>query len=504
MARRIVNIINFVRGCEPRDPELDLFGTTVKEAELCDRYNWPCTFLLQYDAMIREDFSSFFQKKAKDPRYEIGFWLEVVRPLAEKVGIAWRGNPDWQWDWHTDPDMSFAYTPKERERIIDEAFAKFRELFGFYPRSVGSWMMDTYSCLYMQKRYDVRAFCICREQFAIDAYTLWGGYYNGPYYASDKNLLSPAQKKKNRIEAPVFRMLGPDPLYNYSDAAFLELGGERGCPTIEPVWRGGFDPDSIDSFFEIYFKNPVLSNSYIQLGQENSFGWADISKGLPLQFEKLKAYMEKEPEADIRIMTLVQAAELFRKEFPDTPPSALCALRDWRGNDRQSFWHDCRRYRANLVKNGKKVYFRDIRVFDDGYPNPYLDTACRERETTFDCLPVVDGHVWRDGEHPVPGLYLSDAEEKLTAYEADGKTLVLEAKGLSVRFEETRIVIRTDGTASLEKRDDVDPVSADGQKLLYSHNGYSYAVKANSVPAKDASGRILLRPEDGEIVLSFD
>ena len=53
---RIVNIINFVRLLEPRDPvnfsEDVLFKTVEKQAaDLCEK-QLPATFLLQYDALI--------------------------------------------------------------------------------------------------------------------------------------------------------------------------------------------------------------------------------------------------------------------------------------------------------------------------------------------------------------------------------------------------------------------------------------------------------------------
>jgi hypothetical protein len=35
-------------------------------------------------------------------KHEIGAWLEVVRPLVEKAGLAWRGRPGFDWDWHAD------------------------------------------------------------------------------------------------------------------------------------------------------------------------------------------------------------------------------------------------------------------------------------------------------------------------------------------------------------------------------------------------------------------
>ena len=39
MSKAIINIINFARGCEPRDPNVDLVGTLREELELVKKYN---------------------------------------------------------------------------------------------------------------------------------------------------------------------------------------------------------------------------------------------------------------------------------------------------------------------------------------------------------------------------------------------------------------------------------------------------------------------------------
>ncbi len=47
MKRKIVNIINFIRGVEPRDPELDLLEPVVNQIRLLKEYGLSGTFLIQ-------------------------------------------------------------------------------------------------------------------------------------------------------------------------------------------------------------------------------------------------------------------------------------------------------------------------------------------------------------------------------------------------------------------------------------------------------------------------
>ena len=162
MKKRVMNLVNFVRGCEPRQPWQDLYTPVAEELRIDKSYGFPHTFLLQYDALLRRDFQELFLKE-RDENLELGLWFEMGRPLTEAVGIEWRGRPGYDWDWFVDPGFLVSYTPKQREALIDEAFRLFKEIFGCYPQVAGSWLLDSYSMAYMSETYDMKAFCMCRE-----------------------------------------------------------------------------------------------------------------------------------------------------------------------------------------------------------------------------------------------------------------------------------------------------------------------------------------------------
>ena len=85
---KVVNIINFVRGVEPRG-ECDLYTPVVEEIKLIKKYGFENTFLLQYDAMMREDLVELLRQE-KDEHMEVGVWIEMARCLVERAGISWR------------------------------------------------------------------------------------------------------------------------------------------------------------------------------------------------------------------------------------------------------------------------------------------------------------------------------------------------------------------------------------------------------------------------------
>src|ERR1700749_3098094 len=63
-APKIVNIVNFIRLLEPRDPAITedvLYQTVVKQVEIMRKYKLGGTFLLQYDALM----DSRYQKLLK-------------------------------------------------------------------------------------------------------------------------------------------------------------------------------------------------------------------------------------------------------------------------------------------------------------------------------------------------------------------------------------------------------------------------------------------------------
>ena len=484
--------MNFVRGCEPRDPQMDLLLPVQKELELCQEYGYENTFLLQYDAMEREDIMRYLKENSDDTT-EFGIWIEMARSLVERVGIEWRGREGYDWDWYVNPGFLSAYTQQQRRDIIDEIMRKFYEHFGYYPKSVGSWMLDAYAMDYMSEKYGVLAFCICREQYGIDAYSYVGGYYNQGYYPSKYNQICPAQTTENQINTPVFRLLGPDPVYNYG----LDMyEGQKGwCPTIEPVSDNGSDDKVIDWFYHNYFDNESLAFSYMQLGQENPFGWELIKKGLPKQLEKLKNYVDS---GKCKVMKMCDTGKWFKENFKMTPATALISDSDPQGKDfDNSIWYNCINYRANLVSEGNKLYFRDIYKFCETYREEYYDKPCEKWSAYYDNLPVMDGFLWRRDDTNRAGIYFDDAFKSLKTYKSDDRLVTdIEFVNSTVKviFSENSIEIYTDKALNIMKNDDII-ITYENECLCYTHNGCDY-----NIGLKGKYFQNVIEPVNGEII----
>lgn len=390
---RIVNIINFIRYCEPRNEEVTvqvLYETTASQAKDMRAKDLVGTYLLQYDALIYPPYQELM-KEEMARGCEIGAWWEITQPHVEAAGYTWKGR--YPWDWYANAGFSVGYTAAEKEKLVDTYMEKFKEIFGIYPESVGSWFIDAATLAYMRDKYGIVASCNCKDQYGTDGYTMWGGYWNGAYYPSRENAYMPAQTAAGAIDLPVFRMLGSDPIYQYDagvDGVFQDV------VTLEPVYKkGGGDPDWIDWFFRMFTDKRHLGFNYVQVGQENSMVWKDMEKGFVTQTDRL---VKLRAEGKVRIETLAESGRWFSETYPVTPPTSVVTTEDNQGGNLKTFWFNTRFYRANLLWDEPGLKFRDLHVFDEKLRSEYLDHPTTTPIFHYETLPLMDGNLWSTSE----------------------------------------------------------------------------------------------------------
>ncbi|WP_321290567.1 hypothetical protein [uncultured Sunxiuqinia sp.] len=451
---KIVNIINFIRLLEPRSKKITedvLYQTVVKQLEMMQEYNLRGTFLLQYDALLDSSYQSLL-KSLPDSLYEIGGWFEIPQPLVENAGIKWRGR--YPWDWHADVGFSTGYSPEEREKLVDVYMEDFKEIFGYFPKSMGCWFIDAHSLKYMYDKYGIVASCNCKDQIGTDGYTMWGGYWNQGYYASVKNAYMPAQNYENQISVPIFRMLGSDPIHQYDNG----LGtSHQGVVSLEPVYGdAGGDSTWVNWFFKHFVEGECLEYNYVQVGQENSFTWNNMKKGFEIQIPLLAQLRD---EKKIKVETLSESGEWFSKKYKITPATSVTALNDLSGSNQKTVWFNSRFYRSNLLWDNGTLRFRDIHIFDEDMASSYLTERAISNQCIYFTLPFVDGYCWSSAE-TTAGLWFKAEKnrqeillngEKLTATEAEDGTLIVvwklddELGTFSIHFDENSMRIDFEG-----------------------------------------------------------
>lgn len=410
---RIVNIINFIRLLEPRDVAVTedvLYQTVVKQIELMNKNKLGGTFLLQYDALLDSRYQKLL-KSLPDSSFEIGGWWEIPQPLVENAGLKWRGR--YPWDWHADVGFATGYSPEEREKLVDVYMKDFKRIFGYYPKSVGSWFIDAHTLNYMHEKYGLVASCICRDQIGTDGYTLWGGYWNQAYYPSKINSYMPAQNESNQVSVPVFRMLGSDPVPQYSNTQKIKRQGNF---TLEPAYSyTGADSTWVNFYFKMFTEGECMEFNYVQVGQENSFTWAGMSKGLELQ---LPLVAKLRDEGKLQVETLAKTGHWFHDRYQTTPATSVTVKEDLPGSDIKTVWFDSRFFRTNLLWEKGTLRFTDVHLFDENFPNDYETKKGTSNQCFFYTLPFIDGYTKTADK--IAGLQLKAM--------VDGKKIVLEGK----------------------------------------------------------------------------
>lgn len=492
-APRIINIINFIRQTDYRIENSDslLYQTVEEQLKLINRYNLPATFLLQYDALIKPEYQQLL-KSQLNQQSEIGGWFEITQPQVEDAGLEWRGEHSWV--SHANIAFSTGYTKDEREKLVDVYMEKFKEIFGEYPKSMGSWYIDAHTLNYMYEKYGIIASCNCKDQIGTDGYTLWGGYWNQAYYPSKLNGYMPAQSQEQQIPVPVFRMLGSDPIYQYDDG----LGNDRqGVISLEPVYtQAGKNRAWVHYFFNAIVDQPCLAFNYAQAGQENSFTWDAMKDGLEMQIPIIDSLQRTQK---VQVLTLAETGKWFKEKFSTTPATAVTVLNDIRNENNKTVWFNSRYYRMNLLWKNQDFSFRDIHLFDERFKSQYVDKPGESSQFFFYTLPMVDGYMWSTPEDRA-GIQIvqhsASGEKKVvrlnppTITEPDTKTLVVtctdvENHSFKMTFTESDFEITCD-TNDKDFRWSLDLHTAsselpfkeiEGQNIMAEFQGFKYVIR---------------------------
>lgn len=518
---RAINIMNFIRAEEPREP-MDLIEPVRQQMAQIKAHNFPATWLLQYDALVEGPFVEFLKSEMPHD-HEVGIWFEMNRKICDDAGIAWRGNPDWEWDYHVPVAYPIGYTPDERRKLADTAAATFKRVFGRSVKSVASWNLDAISVAHFSDHYGIDAFGNCRDQLATDGFTIWGAPIAG-YYPNRLNAWSPALDSKNQISTPMFRLLGQDPVYYYDN--------QLSAPdTMEPVWPTGQSETFVNHFLDMIAQAPTQSLAYAQLGQENSFGWAQMSKAYPMQMDKLSQVRK---EGKLVVETMGETGRRFKRSFKSTPTQAQVMLQDPFGHTdppERTVWYQSKFLRANLHFRGTEFYLRDLHVYNDKFPQPYLTEPVRQHGIEQRLLATLDGYHWSDdniragksGRRAMGRFILVDKDGQETSLVMDGLPTVTE-KGAEMRtdiplagggsvaalFREheiafsvanapagSRLGLVFEWVPELSALQDVSP-----NQLHYRFRDFDYAVSvANGVASKTDNGASIIAGKHGAVRL---
>lgn len=207
---RFITMVNPVRG---RNMWGDKSLIPIKnQYDEISKYNFPVTWLLQYDALIDTELSGYI--KGFSSNQEVGVFLEVTPDFAQKARIIYPHAVPW-----ADPSAIFlsGYSQSERRKLIDTLFLGFKDVYGYFPKSVGAWWIDSYSLSYMKKEYGISAAMIVADQKTTDHYGVWGQWWGVPYFPSKANILTPAKNDQIKEDVAIIQWAQRHPDLAYGE-----------------------------------------------------------------------------------------------------------------------------------------------------------------------------------------------------------------------------------------------------------------------------------------------
>ncbi len=317
----------------------------------------PNTWLLRFDAVNDSTISAYFEKLlAKDQNQSLGAFLEITPSLTEKAGVNY---PQGISMFNANRIFLSGYTQKDRLRLIDTFMNTFFSRYGFYPKSVAAWQLDSYSLQYLQSKYSVLTAMNCDDQYSTDMYRLWGGYLGSPYFPDKNNSLVPASSLSNRVNLTMVRWAQRD-LFNFygykSESSF--------SVQVNDYLSKGKTTKYFDSLLDQYGQITFNEFNYINVGLENDYSLQDYHQEIKNVFQSLKTTQDKN-KYNLHFISLSDFGDWMKARYPESSPTYFYRTADPTGAVSGDIdWYQSPHYRIGLKTVNGKTNIIDFRVYN--------------------------------------------------------------------------------------------------------------------------------------------
>lgn len=319
--------------------------------DMVDSSGLQVTWMVQYDALLDEQTVTALQKL--DPsRNEIGLFMEITRKLDNASFVYY----DWQYGHWSSANKVFlsGYTRAERQRLIDKSFSDFKDVFGHYPRSYGSWYVDVYSMEYIKDKYGLDAVLGLADQYSTDGYQTWGQYINQPYYVSKKSALEPALSLEDNTGVVKVLWAPREPTLSYGSTG----DSSNYSVQVNDYHRyHGLGIEYLQDLLEtstINIKGPL---SQLVIGIEVAELETEYLPELGKQLQLLK---EKQDQEELSVLNLSAFSDVYHQVFEDVSPSIFTTSSQ---DGIVSYWYISPAYRLGLFLSDGYLEIRDFRRY---------------------------------------------------------------------------------------------------------------------------------------------
>ncbi len=351
-----ITIVNPIRGKDFWSNDFPVLDTTRKQYEVIKKHNLAATWLVRFDALEDKETVNFL--KNLEPNQELGIFLEVTPAFTKKAGVKYNQSPNWHWAKSV---LVIGYAPEDRKKMVDAVFERFKDVFGFYPKSVGAWWIDGGTLFYMKEKYGIEVNMDVADQFSTDQYQVWGQYWSVPFYPSKANALMPAQTNEQKIGVVTIQWANRDPFNGYGNGIF------------ESTFSVQANDYVLHELKTAYFKKLVEIYPQITVGLENDFSWEKFGGEYENQIGFIAAEKQK---GNLAASTMSQYGRFYKNLFPELSPMETILADDPLGGGGKVLWLLSPKYRAGLFSGNGGVAIRDLRVYNGASEESCLRKSC--------------------------------------------------------------------------------------------------------------------------------
>jgi hypothetical protein len=440
---QFVNVINPVRISKYTE---DIGENLEVQYSVVSDYGLPATWLLTYDVLVNPGVRRVVE--SFNDEQELGVWLEVSPGFAEAAGVAYNDTGFWH---HAKSVFLSGYSQEDRKQMIDTFFSKFKEVYGYYPKSVGAWWVDSYSLSYMQEKYGIAANLGVADQFSTDGYQVWGQYWSVPFYPSLYHTGMPASDVNNKLDVVNLQWAARDPVRGY----YSSLYSTQDYFTTK---------EKLDiKYFEELVKTYAFARG-------NKFGQITVGLESDLSPEAYEGEYKKQMEVvakyvssgEVEALTMGEFSKWYRKSFPALSPVHVVSSSDFLGEPIMVYWYQSPYYRLGVRHNldTKETVIFDFRSYYKNFYEPHYTSPNGEFDLKIYMPSFLDevnngDDVWQVNTGEYMG---TDREGETLTLNFDKAELMLKPRKIGIQLASLNI------PASLTFEPTID-VSASGNKI---------------------------------------
>lgn len=379
-ADTFVTFANPVRGLEgwgsSKQSPLDLPRYQYQEST---HSAFPNTWLLRYDAVTDATISAFFAGLLKaDKHQSLAAFLEITPSLTEDANISYPGG------------IFFSgYTMGDREKIIDVYMDAFFTRFGFYPKSVSAWHLDSYSLQYLQSKYSVMTAMNHDDQYDFNNNRIWGGYLGSPYFPDKNNSLIPARSLKDRVNLAMVRW-GQKDLFDFYG------GGENVSSSIQmsDYLAAGQSTPYFAKLLNLYSQKSFNEFTHINIGLENDNDLKNYKAEIKKTYQAL---LKDEDSYNLQFVSLADFGDWFKARYPESSPAYFyqaentkVAIPTVASDPAKVFWYQSPFYRIGFKSNGGRTEIIDFRVYNRNIYEDHFTTPNQSSNLSHEIPAIID------------------------------------------------------------------------------------------------------------------